>query len=50
MGIWNEVPEEVTEAGYITTSKKHVDMHMDRKKFRGIWGKRGQMDCVDEAS
>jgi len=35
--VWNELPEEVVEAGTITTFQRHLDWYMDGERFRGIW-------------
>eukprot|EP00061_Rhincodon_typus_P009951 g33847.t1 len=33
--IWNELPEEVVEAGTITTFNRHLDEYMNRKGLEG---------------
>jgi len=32
---WNEFPEEMVEAGTMTTFKRHLDRYMDRKDLGG---------------
>ena len=33
--VWDELPEEVVEAGTITTFKRHLDRYMDGKGLEG---------------
>ena len=35
VGVWNELPEEVVEAGTFAPFKKHLDRYMDRTGLEG---------------
>lgn len=35
VGIWNEVPEEIGEAGAVTAFNRHLDKYIDRKGLEG---------------
>lgn len=45
VGTRNEFPEEVIESSTITTIKRQLDRHIDRKGLEGLGAKRRQM-CI----
>ncbi|MBB6707133.1 reverse transcriptase family protein [Proteus mirabilis] len=42
--VWNELPEEVVEAGTIATFKRHLDGYMNRKGLEGYGPGAGRWD------
>eukprot|EP00061_Rhincodon_typus_P000310 g11264.t1 len=44
--VWNELPEEIVEAGTITTFKRHVDGYMKRKNLEGCELDAGKWDEI----
>lgn len=44
MWKWNQLPEEVVEAGTITTFKRYLDKYMDRKGLDGLGPNAGILD------
>lgn len=37
--LMKKLPEDVVEAGTIRTYEKHLDLYMNKKRFRGLWVK-----------
>eukprot|EP00061_Rhincodon_typus_P004003 g21528.t1 len=44
--VWNELPEEVVEAGTLITFERHLDGHMKRKDLEGYGPNAGKCAWV----
>eukprot|EP00061_Rhincodon_typus_P011347 g36286.t1 len=47
--VWNELPEEVVEAGAVTAFKRHLDRYMDRKDLEG-YGPNAESDQRNDSA